>query len=146
MQGVMITAPASNTGKTTLSFGIIRAIKNRGIDVSAFKTGPDFIDTKYLGIASGKRAGNLDIHLMGREGIKKSIAMNTGQLAVVEGAMGYFDGMYNTFEKSSYDISKELDIPAILVYRPQGEMFSAIPKIKGMVDFSGSKIKGIILN
>jgi len=146
MKGIMITAPASNTGKTTLSFGIIRAIKNRGLDISAFKTGPDFIDTKYLGVASGKRAGNLDIHLMGRGGIKEAISMNYGEYAIVEGAMGYFDGVYNTFEKSSYDISKELDIPAILIYRPQGEMFSAIPKIKGMVDFPGSKIKAIILN
>ena len=57
----MITAPSSNTGKTTITLGLTRAIKNRGIDISAFKTGPDFIDTKYLGIASGKEAGNMDI-------------------------------------------------------------------------------------
>lgn len=146
MKTIMITAPSSNTGKTTLTLGIIRAIKNRGLDISAFKTGPDFIDTKYLEVASGKRAGNLDMHLMGKEGIKESLSMNDGEYAVVEGAMGYFDGIYNTFENSSYDISKHLDIPAILVYKPQGEMFSAIPKIKGMVEFSGSKIGGIILN
>lgn len=86
------------------------------------------------------------MHLMGRRGIKDSLKMNNGDYAVVEGAMGYFDGIYNTFENSSYDISRALDIPAILVYKPEGEMFSAIPKIKGMVDFSGSNIKGIILN
>lgn len=146
MKTIMITAPSSNTGKTTLTLGIIRAIKNRGLDISAFKTGPDFIDTKYLGLASGKRAGNLDMHLMGKEGIRDSIAMNYGECAVVEGAMGYFDGIYNTFENSSFDISRELNIPAILVYNPKGEMFSAIPKIKGMVEFAESKIKGIILN
>ncbi len=60
--------------------------------------------------------------------------------------MGYFDGIYNTFENSSFHISRELDISAILVYRPQGEMFSVIPKIKGMVEFPDSKIKGLILN
>lgn len=146
MRTVMITAPSSNTGKTTLTLGIIRAIKNRGIKVSAFKTGPDFIDTRYLELASGKRAGNLDMHLMGRRGIFKSLEMNVGEFAVIEGAMGYFDGIYNTFENSSYDMSKELNVPSILVYTPKGEMFSAIPKIKGMVDFSGSKIKGVILN
>ena len=146
MKTIMITAPSSNTGKTILTLGIIRAIKNRGLDVSAFKTGPDFIDTKYLARASGKRAGNLDMHLMGKDGMKKSFSMNQGKYGVVEGAMGYFDGIYNTFENSSFDISKELDIPAILVYKPKGEMFSAIPKIKGMVDFPNSKIKGIILN
>lgn len=146
MKAIMITAPSSNTGKTTLTLGIVRAIKNRGLDISAFKTGPDFIDTKYLAVASGKRAGNLDMHLMGKEGMKESIGMNPGEYAVIEGAMGYFDGIYNTFENSSFDISKELEIPAILVYSPKGEMFSAIPKIKGMVDFPMSKIKGIILN
>lgn len=146
MKTIMITAPSSNTGKTTITLGIIRAIKNRGLDISAFKTGPDFIDTKYLELASSKRAGNLDMHLMGRKGIKESLSMNYGDYAVIEGAMGYFDGIYNTFENSSFDISRELDIPVILVYRPQGEMFSAIPKIKGMVEFPGSRIKGIILN
>ncbi|WP_353092660.1 cobyrinate a,c-diamide synthase [Tissierella praeacuta] len=146
MKSIMITAPSSNTGKTTITLGIIRAIRDRGLDISAFKTGPDFIDTKYLEIASGKRAGNLDMHLMGKIGIKESLSMNNGEYGIIEGVMGYFDGIYNTYENSSFHISKELDIPAILVYRPQGEMFSAIPKIKGMVEFPGSKIKGIILN
>ncbi len=146
MKAIMITGPSSNSGKTILTLGIIRAIKNRGINVSAFKTGPDFIDRKYLGLASGKRAGNLDMHLMGKKGLSKSLGMNLGELAVIEGAMGYFDGIHNSFENSSYDISKELNLASILIYSPKGEMFSLIPKIKGMVDFPGSKIKGIILN
>ena len=146
MKTIMITAPSSNTGKTTITLGIIRALINRGLDVSAFKTGPDFIDSKYLEHASGKSAGNLDMHLMGRDGISKSIDMNYGEIGVIEGAMGYFDGIYNTFENSSYDISKELNVPAVLIYTPSGEMFSAIPKIKGMVEFEGSMIEGIILN
>lgn len=146
MKTIMITAPSSNTGKTVVTLGIIRALKNRGIDVSAFKTGPDFIDRKYIGMASGKSAGNLDIHLMGKDGIWESLAMNDGEFGVIEGAMGYFDGIYNTYENSSFDISLKLDIPSILVYTPKGEMFSAIPKIRGMVDFSNYRIKGIILN
>lgn len=146
MKTIMITAPSSNTGKTVVTLGIIRALKDRGLDVSAFKTGPDFIDRKYIGMASGKVAGNLDMHLMGREGLKESIAMNNGEFGLIEGAMGYFDGIYNSYENSSYDISLELDIPSILVYSPKGEMFSAIPKIKGMVDFSKNRIKGIIFN
>lgn len=146
MKTIMITGPSSNSGKTTITLGIIRALKDRGLDVSAFKTGPDFIDTKYLELASGKRAGNLDMHLMGNQGIFKALSMNFGEFAVIEGAMGYFDGIHNTFENSSYHISKDLNTKAILVYSPKGEMFSAIPKIKGMVDFPGSMIKGIILN
>lgn len=146
MKTIMITAPSSNTGKTVVTLGIIRALKNRGLDVSAFKTGPDFIDRKYLGAASSKKSGNLDMHLMGEDGIHESLAINSGDFAVSEGAMGYFDGIYNTYENSSFDIAVKLDIPSILVYSPKGEMFSAIPKIKGMVDFSKKRIKGIIIN
>lgn len=146
MKSLMIVAPSSNSGKTTISLGLTRALKNRNIDVSTFKVGPDFIDTKLMEIASNKRSNNLDAHLMGEEGLKKSLSMNLGEIGIIEGVMGYFDGIYNTYHNSSYDISKILDIPAILVYTPKGEMFSAIPKIKGMVEFQDSKIKGIILN
>lgn len=146
MKSIMIAAPESNSGKTIVSVGIIRALKNRGIDISAFKTGPDFVDRKYIELASKKKAGNLDIHLMGEEGINDAIAMNNGEFGVVEGVMGYFDGIYNTYENSSYDISRKLNIPTILVYSPKGEMFTIIPKVKGMVDFSNNRIKGIILN
>lgn len=146
MKGLMITAPNSNSGKTLISMGIIRALKKRDIDVSAFKSGPDFIDRKYIKIASGKNAGNLDIHLMGKEGIKDALSIIGGEFAIIEGAMGYFDGISNSYENSSYDISENLSLPAILVYAPKGEMFSAIPKIKGMVDFSNRRIRGVILN
>ena len=60
--------------------------------------------------------------------------------------MGYFDGSGNTFEASSFDLSKKLDIGAILLYEPKGEMFTMVPKIKGMVDFSEGQIKGVIFN
>ncbi|NMA86477.1 MAG: cobyrinate a,c-diamide synthase [Tissierellia bacterium] len=146
MKSIIFTAPSSGSGKTLITLGVIRNLKNRGLDIRAFKTGPDFLDTKYLTEASGKKAGNLDIHMMGKTGLNTALAMNKGEYAIVEGAMGYFDGIYNTYENSTYDISRELNIPAILVYSPKGEMFSAIPKIKGMVDFQDSKIKGIILN
>ena len=72
MKSIMITAPSSGTGKTLITLGLIRALKKRGLNVSAFKTGPDFIDTKYLGLASAKRAGNLDMHMMGKKGLKKA--------------------------------------------------------------------------
>ena len=146
MNMIMITAPSSGGGKTVITMGIIRALKNRNIDVSAFKTGGDFLDTRYLSHASGKRGGNTDIHLLGKQGIRYSLSMNKGELGIIEGAMGYFDGMGNSYENSSFHISELLNINSILVYTPRGEMFTAIPKIKGMVDFSNNRIKGIILN
>ncbi len=146
MKIIMITAPSSNSGKTLITLGIIRALKNRNIDISGFKTGGDFIDSKYISKASGKRAGNLDRHLLGDLGIKNSLAMNKGEIGIIEGAMGYFDGIGNGFINSSYDISCLLDINSILIYTPKGEMFTSVPKIKGMVEFSRNRIKGIILN
>ncbi|HBM75229.1 MAG TPA: cobyrinate a,c-diamide synthase, partial [Clostridiaceae bacterium] len=119
---------------------------NMDFDVCGFKTGPDYIDTAFIRKASKKDAGNLDMYLQGRDGVKRSLYMGMGKYCVIEGAMGYFDGLYNTFENSSYDISRFLGINSILVYTPSGEMFSAIPKIKGMAEFEGSTIKGVILN
>lgn len=146
MKGIMITAPSSGSGKTTVTLGLIRALKNRGLDVCGFKTGPDYIDTAFIKAASGKGAGNLDMHLQDPEGMIKALSMGDGGYCVIEGAMGYFDGIHNTYENSSFDISRVLGVDAVLVYTPKGEMFSAIPKIKGMVDFEGSRIKAVILN
>ena len=142
----MLAAPSSGSGKTTVTMAIVRALKNRGCEPTCFKTGPDYIDTAFLAAASGRTAGNLDIHLQGRAGLRQSLGLTDGSLTIIEGAMGYFDGIANTWINSSYDISKELSIPTVLVYSPRGEMFSAVPKIKGMADFAGSLIKAVILN
>ncbi len=146
MKAIMITAPSSNSGKTTVTTGIIRALENRGMYVNPYKTGPDFIDGKFLSMAAGARAGNLDLHLQGFEGTREAFSMGDGEIAIIEGVMGYFDGASNTWENSSYDISKRFDIPAVLVYTPKGEMFSAIPQIKGMAEFEDSRLRAVILN
>lgn len=142
----MLAAPSSGSGKTTLTMGLIRALKNSGYDLSCLKTGPDYIDTAFLKVASGNEAGNLDLHLQGREGLKQAFSLASGDFCIVESAMGYFDGIFNTFQASSYEISTMLGINTVLIYTPQSEMFTAIPKIKGMADFEASKIKAVILN
>lgn len=146
MKTIMVTAPSSGSGKTTLTMGLVRSLRNRGLEVCCLKTGPDYIDTAFLRTASGNEAGNLDLHLQGEEGLKQAFSLAAGELCVVEGAMGYFDGIYNTYCGSSYDISRILGINTLLIYTPKSEMFSAIPKIKGMLDFHNSKIAGVFLN
>ena len=146
MRSIMITAPASSSGKTTITMGILRAMKNMGFDICAFKTGPDYIDRGFLERACKGRAGNLDMHLQGKKGILSALSLTSAEYCIVEGAMGYFDGIYNTYINSSYDISKKLGINSILVYTPKGELFSAIPKIKGMAEFKASSIKAVIFN
>lgn len=146
MKTIMITAPASGSGKTTMTLGLIRALKKRSIDVCGFKAGPDYIDRAFLENASGKPGGNLDLHLQGEKGLFHSLSRAQAEFCVIEGVMGFFDGIYNTFQNSCYHISDILKINSILVYTPKGEMFSAIPKIKGMADFGHSSIKAVIFN
>lgn len=146
MKTIMFAAPSSGSGKTTVTMAVIRALKNRGYSISPYKTGPDYIDTAFLSKAAGTAAGNLDLHLMGTAGVKNSLALSKGDIRIVEGAMGYFDGISNTFINSSYNIADKFSINTVLVYSPKGEMFSAIPKIKGMADFSKGRIRAVIFN
>jgi cobyrinic acid a,c-diamide synthase len=146
MKTILITAPNSGSGKTTVTMGLLRALCNMGLKLCAFKTGPDYIDRAFLGKAGRCDAGNLDMHLQGMAGLKQAFSMLQGDYCIMEGAMGYFDGIYNTCQNSSYEIGHILGVPAVLVYTPKGEMFSAIPKIKGMAEFEASAIKAVIFN
>lgn len=146
MKALMISALNSGSGKTLFTAGLIKLLSDLGFNILPAKIGPDYIDTQYLSQAAGCMAQNIDFHLQGREGAKECLFIEKKGYAVIEGAMGYFDGIYNTYVNSSFDISRELNINVILLYTPKGEMFSMIPKIKGAVDFSGGRIKGIILN
>lgn len=146
MKSIMIAAPASGCGKTTVSLGIIRALVQDGVNVSAFKAGPDYIDRAFLQEAAGKPAGNLDIHIQGEKGLHYALSQSKSDHCIIEGMMGYFDGISNTYQNSCYHISNLLGIDTVLIYTPRGEMFSAIPKIKGMADFEKSNIKAVIFN
>ncbi|MGK5093513.1 cobyrinate a,c-diamide synthase [Deltaproteobacteria bacterium TL4] len=146
MKAIMIAAPSSGSGKTSITMGLLRALAQQGLDVCAFKVGPDYIDRGFLEIASQKPGGNLDLHLQGEEGVWYALSLAQSEFCLIEGVMGYFDGIYNTWENSSYHLSQLLGIQTVLIYTPQGEMFSAIPKIKGMADFERSNIKAVIFN
>lgn len=148
LRKLMITAPSSNTGKTLISTAFIKLFKEMDLKVMGAKTGPDYIDAEYLTYASGKKSENFDLFLMDEDLIRSKINKigEKNDVLLVEGVMGYFDGSGNTFESSSFDLSKKFDIGAILLYEPKGEMFSMVPKIKGMVDFSEGQIKGVIFN
>jgi len=146
MKACMIAAPSSGSGKTTITMGLLRALKQRGLDVCAYKTGPDYIDRAFLEAASGKPTGNLDLHLQGETGLQYALAQTNSEYCIIEGVMGYFDGIYNTYQGSSYDIAQRLDIPTVLIYTPGAEMFSIIPKLKGMAEFAQSTIQAVIFN
>ncbi|UTC67163.1 MULTISPECIES: cobyrinate a,c-diamide synthase [unclassified Treponema] len=146
MKGIMISAPNSNSGKTIVSSALLYSLKKEGLNISAFKTGPDQVDRKILEIISGKRAGNLDPFMMGQKGMEFSLNISNSEYALIEGVMGCFDGIGSTSENSSFDTAEKIGSSIVLVYAPQGEMFTIIPKLKGMIDFSKNRIRGIIFN
>ncbi len=146
MNMLMIAAPASGSGKTTMTMGLLRALKRRGCDVAGFKVGPDYIDPAFLAAASGKLVRNLDLHLHGEHGVTYQLRQTPADYGIIEGVMGYFDGIGNTWRNSSYHLASLLKVPTVLVYSPKGEMFSVIPKLQGMAQYPGSTIQAVILN
>jgi len=144
MKGIVISAPSSGSGKTLFTMGLIKVLKNLNYSIFPCKVGPDYIDTAFLGRVADFEGQNLDKFLQGNR--FKQVFDFSRDLCVIEGVMGYFDGIQNTFENSTFQIAEELNLNTILVYTPKGEMFSAVPKIKGMVEFSNGNIKGIVLN
>ena len=147
---IMISALNSGGGKTTVTCGILKALKNRGINVSACKCGPDYIDPMFHKNVLGIDSKNLDSFFCD-ENLLKSLFYNHGKnsdITVIEGVMGYYDGIsVDNFRASSYDVARILKIPVVIVINGKGMALTAASIIKGLVDFKkDSNIKGVILN
>jgi len=145
----MISAPGSGTGKTTLVCGLLKALMNKGLSVAAFKSGPDYIDPMFHSRVIGAKSRNLDLFMLGKETARMLAAKNSRQadVAVFEGAMGFYDGMGTTTEASAYELACTCDVPVVLVVNGKGAALSVAAMIKGFKDFrSDSHIVGAILN
>ena len=146
MKSIVIASNSSGGGKTTVTLGIMKALKNRGFEVQGYKVGPDYIDPAFHTKITGKDSRNLDLFLMGEEGVKASFSRGDGDLAVVEGVMGLYDGKGIDTSYSTYHLSKVLDLPIILVLSPKAQVATLCAEINGIVNFKDANIKGIILN
>ncbi len=143
MKGICIAAMNSNSGKTTISLALARLLANKNNKVKYLKSGPDFIDSKLGSFASKGDYGNVDI-FMQKSGATE-VGMGCADYCVLEGVMGYLDGIYNTMEASSYANAKALGLKTVLVLTPKGEMFSLIAKLKGFMCYADN-IVGVIFN
>ncbi|AGB19914.1 cobyrinate a,c-diamide synthase [Thermoanaerobacterium thermosaccharolyticum] len=144
----MIAGTHSGVGKTTITLGIIGYLSKK-FNVVPFKVGPDYIDTSYHKFASGNFSYNLDIYMLGEDNVKKLFAKHIaeGDVAVVEGVMGMYDGINTTSYGSSAYVAKLLGIPVILVVDASGMAASVSALIKGYIDYDRDvKIIGVILN
>ncbi|WP_458687805.1 cobyrinate a,c-diamide synthase [Nocardia tengchongensis] len=152
---VVIAAPASGSGKTTVATGLIGALRRAGHRVAPFKVGPDYIDPGYHGLAAGRPGRNLDPVLVGPERVAPLYLHGSRDcdLAVVEGVMGLFDGRIdenNTdpiAEGSTAQIAAMLGAPVILVVDARGHSQSLAALLHGFATYdSGIRLGGVILN
>ncbi|MBQ8663059.1 MAG: cobyrinate a,c-diamide synthase [Eubacterium sp.] len=147
---IMLTAPASGSGKTLITCGILQALKNRGVKLAAFKTGPDYIDPMFHGRIIGIPSKNLDRFFIDKETTKYLFARQASQVefSVMEGAMGYYDGIAgSTTEASGFDVATITDTPAVLIINTKGMSLSIGAIVQGFLQFQpDSRIRGVIFN
>ena len=152
---VVIAAPASGSGKTTVATGLIGALRRSGSSVAPFKVGPDYIDPGYHGLAAGRPGRNLDTVLVGEERIAPLYQHGTADcdIAVVEGVMGLFDGKIDeanaqaSAEGSTAQVAAVLGAPVVLVIDARGHSQSLAAVLHGFATYDASvRIGGVILN
>ncbi len=147
-----IAGVSSGSGKTSISLGLMRALKRRGFDVQPYKCGPDYIDPSFHSQSAGNPSVNLDLWICGRSFVKETFASHMREhrngIAVVEGVMSLFDGANpESIEGSTADIAMEIDVPVFLVFNAKGMGGSAAALIKGFHEFlPGLRTAGVIAN
>ena len=145
---IIIAATQSGAGKTTIVSGILAAFKKRGLDVQAYKVGPDYIDTGFHEISTGKPSHNLDSWLVDEKTLCRNFfrPLNAPEIAVIEGVMGLYDGGLGGVS-STAQISLILRSPVILVIDVKSMGTSAAAVALGFRDFDKNiNLAGVILN
>lgn len=147
---IVIAAPASGSGKTMITTGLLALLKKRGVSCVSFKCGPDYIDPMFHRYVLGIPGCNLDSFFLEKEAVKKLFVKKskTEDMAVIEGVMGYYDGIAgNTTQASTYEIAAVTDTPVILVLDGKKSSLSLAAQVKGFREYKkDSKIAGVILN
>lgn len=149
---IMLAAPKSGSGKTLLTCGLLEVLRRRGLNPIACKCGPDYIDPMFHRYVLGIPGRNLDSFFLPAEGVRKvlvdAVREEQAGIAVLEGVMGYYDGLGGTeMSASSWEIAEITDTPAILVLDCKGASLSVAAMASGFLHFrKKSHIAGVILN
>ena len=149
MSHLYVAAPQKSSGKTTLSIGICRELRRRGLAVQPFKKGPDYIDPLWLGQAAGRSCFNLDFHTMHRDEISDAFARELvgADLGLIEGNVGLFDSTDLNGSQSNAELAKQLQSPVVLVINCNGLARGIAPLLLGYLAFDPElRIAGVILN
>ena len=137
---IMLAAPKSGSGKTLLTCGLLEVLRRRGLNPIACKCGPDYIDPMFHRYVLGIPGRNLDSFFLPAEGVRKvlvdAVREEQAEIAVLEGVMGYYDGLGGTeTSASSWEIAEITDTPAILVLDCKGASLSAAAMASGFLHF-----------
>ena len=153
---IVIAADRSGAGKTTVSCGLLAVLKKRGVKVQSFKCGPDYIDPMFHRRVLGVPSGNLDSFFTDAATLRRifrdRVVESGAELALVEGVMGYYDGLGGVSSRAStWEIAHILDAPTILVMDAKGASVSSAALVRGMMQFKEERevqsgIRGLILN
>lgn len=145
---LLIGALHSGGGKTTFTMGLLRALRRRGRQVQPFKCGPDYIDTRFHAVATGRDSVNLDTWLASEPHVREVYARygTEADACVVEGVMGLFDG-YERMQGSSAAIAQLLDIPVVLVVSARSTAYTVAALLHGVKTFRpGLHLAGVVFN
>ncbi len=146
----VIAGAHSGVGKTSITLGLLTALRRRGLPAQGFKCGPDFIDAGHQSMAAGRPARNLDTWMMGEPGVKRAYAhaVQGADVAVVEGVMGLFDGMAaDSIAGSTAHVARLLGLPVLLAVNARSMARSLAALVKGYAEFEqGVKVIGVLAN
>lgn len=146
---LLISSPQGRSGKTTVSLGLCAALRRRGFSIQPFKKGPDYIDPSWLTAAAGRDARNLDLFLTSEETLLSSFqeSCRGADLAVIEGAMGLYDGLASADWGTTAHIACLLNAPIIFVVNAARMTSSIAAMVTGYQHFQPDvNIAGVILN
>ena len=147
---LVLAGTNSGCGKTTVTCAVLQSLVRRGLRVGAAKCGPDYIDPMFHSRVIGAKSSNLDSFFFDRDTMRYLLAHN-GQdcdIAVIEGVMGYYDGLGLTSTRAStYEAARETESPVVLVVNARGAALSVLAAVQGFLDFApDNNVQGVILN
>lgn len=147
---ILLAAPASGSGKTVITCALLRAFQKEGLQLASFKCGPDYIDPLFHEQVFGIETRNLDSFFSAEQELCRILQKggNGKDLSIIEGVMGYYDGLGGTsVEASAYDVAKKTKTPVILIINAKGASVSLAAQIKGFLEYRADHgICGVILN
>jgi cobyrinic acid a,c-diamide synthase len=145
-KGLLIAGTESGIGKTTVALAILKALVDSGFTVQSYKVGPDFIDPSHLEKVTKAPCYNLDSFMMGDDGVRRELAKSSADYAIIEGAMGFYDGI-----SSCAKIADLAKVPVLLVIDASASVESVAAEALGFVRYASYTpyeltIAGVIAN